>query len=246
MVQAAYWARKVAARRGVRHIRPMRSAILAGVLAALAGAARLQAASRPVEHGFCGPAIAAAETAARTAPGLLAAIGLVESGRIDHRTGVRQPWPWTVNAEGAGTYYPGKAEAILAVQALQARGVASIDIGCMQVNLMYHPGAFRTLDEAFDPAPNAAYAARFLSSLHARTGAWPAAAAAYHSFTPERGAQYAKLIANVWAGAPVPATASPSGAEVVSFPDGGQLRIFRDAAAPGRTTGRVLGYLSGP
>jgi len=157
----------------------MRSAILAGVLAALAGAARLQAAPRPMDHGSCGPAIAAAETAAHTAPGLLAAIGLVESGRIDHRTSVRQPWPWTVNAEGAGTYYPGKAEAILAVQALQARGVASIDVGCMQVNLMYHPVAFRTLDEAFDPVPNAAYAARFLSSLHTRTGAWPAAAAAY-------------------------------------------------------------------
>ena len=223
----------------------MRSAIPAGLLAVLAGTVPVQAASHPVDHGVCGPAIAAAEAAAHTAPGLLAAIGLVESGRSDPRTGTRQPWPWTVTAEGAGTYYPGKADAILAVQALQARGVASIDVGCMQVNLLYHPAAFRTLDEAFDPSPNAAYAARFLSGLHARTGAWPAAAAAYHSFTPELGAQYAKLIANVWAGAPVPVVTSPSGAEVVSFPDGGQLRIFRDAAAPGRT-GRVLGYLSGP
>ncbi len=245
MDMPVWWTRAVAARPGVRHIRPMRSAIPAGLLAVLAGTAPVQAAPRPVDHGACGPAIAAAEGAAHTAPGLLAAIGLVESGRTDHRTGARQPWPWTVTAEGAGTYYPGKAEAILAVQALQARGVASIDVGCMQVNLMYHPAAFRTLDEAFDPGPNAAYAARFLSSLHARTGAWPAAAAAYHSFTPERGAQYGKLIANVWAGVPVPVTASPGGAEVVSFPDGGQLRIFRDAAAPGRT-GRVLGYLSGP
>ena len=202
------------------------------------------------ERAACGAAIEAAERTARTAPGLLAAIGVVESGRTDPRTGVRRPWPWTVNAEGAGTYYPTKAAAIAAVQALQARGVASMDVGCMQVNLMHHPTAFRTLEDAFDPRVNAAYAARFLNSLHARTGDWPAAAAAYHSFTPERGAQYARLIAAVWSGAPVPVSPVPggaAGAEVVSFPDGGQLRIFREAAVPGRT-GRVLGlgYLSGP
>ena len=199
----------------------------------------------------CGGAIEAAERAARTAPGLLAAIGAVESGRTDPRTGARRPWPWTVNAEGVGTYYPTKAAAVAAVQALQARGVASMDVGCMQVNLFHHPTAFQTLDQAFDPRANAAYAARFLTSLRARTGDWTAAAAAYHSFTPELGAQYARLIAAVWSGAPVPVTPGPPGpggapgAEVVRFPDGGQLRIFRDAALPGRP-GRVLGYLSGP
>ena len=95
-----------------------------------------------------------------------------------------------MTAEGLGTFYPGKAEAIRAVQVLQARGVASIDVGCMQVNLLHHPAAFRDLDEAFDPAANALYAARFLGGLYARTGTWPAAAAAYHSLTPKLGAQY--------------------------------------------------------
>ena len=230
----------------------MRTALLAAAIAACAGP--LHAApdrpphARPAIAGACAPAIEAAERAARTAPGLLAAIGLVESGRRDPRSGQRQPWPWTVNAEGAGTYHPSKDAAIQAVQALQARGVQSIDVGCMQVNLLHHPAAFRSLEQAFDPAANAAYAARFLTSLRARTADWPAAAAAYHSFTPERGAQYAKLIAAVWGGAPVPVVSTPSGAEVVSFPDGGQLRIFRDASAalPGGKPGRVLGFLSGP
>ena len=216
----------------------MRIATLAGLLAACVGPAR----AAPLDADACTPAIAAAERGAQTAPGLLGAIAVVESGRRDPRTGARRPWPWTVNSEGTGTYYPTKAAAIAAVQALQVRGVQSADVGCMQVNLLHHPAAFRSLDEAFDPAANARYAARFLVSLHARTGAWPAAAAAYHSFTPERGAQYAKLIASVWGGAPVPVVAGPAGAEVVSFPDGGQLHIFRNAAAPGR----VLGYLSGP
>ena len=44
-----------------------------------------------------------------------------------------------MNAEGVGTYYPSKAAAIAAVEALQARGVQSADVGCMQVNLLHHP-----------------------------------------------------------------------------------------------------------
>lgn len=204
----------------------------------------------------CGPAIAAAERARGTAPGLLAAIGLVESGRTDPRTGVRQPWPWTVTAAGVGTYYANRQQAIQAVEALRLKGVMSVDVGCMQVNLLHHPAAFHDLDEAFDPAANALYAARFLSQLFARLGTWPAAAAGYHSLVPERGAQYAKLVAAVWGGAPVPTTAGPGGIQVVTFPDGGEMRIMRDLTGTGQgngqgngqgmSTGRVLGYLSGP
>jgi transglycosylase-like protein with SLT domain len=115
-------------------------------------------------------------------------------------------------------------------------------VGCMQVNLMYHPGAFATLDQAFDPAPNAAYAARFLTSLYAKLRDWPEAAAAYHSFTPGPNAQYAKLIAAVWAGAPVPVRRAANGQEIVRFPGGGEMRVFRTADASGR--GRVFGLLN--
>ncbi len=206
----------------------MRFALLACLLACPAAAA-----PRTPLTPACEPAIAAAEQRAQTAPGLLAAIGLVESGRGDPRTGQRRPWPWTVTAEGVGTYYESKADAIAAVEALQARGVASVDVGCMQVNLMYHPAAFRSLDEAFDPGPNAAYAARFLQSLYAKLTDWPEAAAAYHSFSPVPNAQYAKLIAAVWSGAPVPVTRRPDGIEVVTFPGGGEMRIFRSVAPAG-------------
>lgn len=217
-------------------------------LAALLSCILLLPAAAPAD--LCGPAIAAAERARGTAPGLLAAIGLVESGRTDPRSGLRRPWPWTVTAGGVGTFYASKAEAIAAVRGLQEKGIASVDVGCLQVNLMYHPAAFRDLDQAFDPAANALYAGRFLSGLFARFNDWSAAAAAYHSLLPDRGAQYGRLVAAVWAGAPVPSRSLPGGAQVVTFPDGGQMRILRDATGAegtaGLVPGRVLGYLSGP
>ena len=82
---------------------------------------------------------------------LLAAMGRVESGRRDPVTGDWYPWPWTVNAEGASSFYDTKAQAVAAVRAMQSSGMRSIDVGCMQVNLMHHPDAFATLDLAFEP-----------------------------------------------------------------------------------------------
>ncbi len=94
------------------------------------------------------------------------------------------PWPWTINVEGEGHIYNSKAEVIAAVRGYQAHGVRSIDVGCMQVNLMYHPDAFASLDQAYDPAANAVYAAHFLNELYATTHNWQQATALYHSATP--------------------------------------------------------------
>jgi hypothetical protein len=128
----------------------------------------------------------------------MAAIGRVESGRRDPVSGAVHPWPWTVDAEGQGTFYDTKPLAIAAVRTLLARGVHSIDVGCMQVNLMHHPTAFGSLEQAFDPSANADYAAQFLGELHGQTGAWPAATALYHSATPELGAAYREKVMAVW------------------------------------------------
>lgn len=99
-------------------------------------------------------------------------------------------WPWSINVLGVGHVYPSKVEAIAGVRRLQAAGLRSIDVGCMQVNLMHHPGAFATLDEAFDPVRNAEYAAAFLIRLRTLTGSWQLATADYHSATPELGLPY--------------------------------------------------------
>jgi len=145
----------------------------------------------------CRAAIRAAERTAGIPSQLMAAIGRVESGRREP-DGLVNPWPWSINAQGEGHVFETKAEAIAAVRTLQARGVRSIDVGCMQVNLMHHPQAFASLEQAFDPAANAAYAARFLVELHGQTGDWPAAAALFHSATPELGAEYRRKVMAAW------------------------------------------------
>ncbi len=133
-----------------------------------------------------------------TPPGMLAAIGQVESGRPDPRTGAMRPWPWTIDADGTGQFFATKAQAIAAVTALLAEGVRSIDVGCMQVNLMHHPHAFASLDNAFDPVSNANFAARFLNELHRRTDSWPKAIAAYHSDTPQIADDYRRRVMVTW------------------------------------------------
>ena len=138
----------------------------------------------------------AANAAGRTAnipDHLMAAIARVESGRADGVGGVA-PWPWSVNAEGVDHVYESKSEAVAAVAAMQARGMRSIDIGCMQVNLLHHPTAFASLDQGFDPAANTAYAARFLNELFAQSGSWQRATAMYHSATPELGNPYQRKV----------------------------------------------------
>jgi hypothetical protein len=146
---------------------------------------------------FCETAIVGAETTAHLPPRLLGAIASVESGRLDDRGAVR-PWPWTINAEGRGQFFATKVDAIAAVRGLQASGVRSIDVGCMQVNLMYHPNAFASLDDAFDPTANAQYAARFLNTLYGVSGSWVQATAAYHSETPAIGADYQHRVMARW------------------------------------------------
>lgn len=147
---------------------------------------------------LCQPAIDLAEKRHMIPPQLLQAIGQVESGRRDPASGRIIPWPWTINAEGQGFFYDSKPQAIAAVNALRARGVRSIDVGCMQVNLVHHPDAFASLEQAFDPAVNADYAARFLRKLFDQTGTWPKAAAWYHSATPELGDDYSRKVMAVW------------------------------------------------
>ena len=169
--------------------------ILASLLA-LPSVARADLPASP--SALCRSAIIAAERSTGVPDRLMQSIGAVESGRRN-ADGTVSAWPWTINAEGVGSYFATKGEAMAAVTALRARGVRSVDVGCMQVNLMYHAEAFSSLEEAFDPGANARYAGQFLQTLLAKTGSWPGATAGYHSLTPEIGADYARKVLAIWA-----------------------------------------------
>ena len=180
------------------------------------------------DFALCRAAISAAETSQRIPDAFLAAIARVESGRPDPQTGGLAAWPWTINAEGVGSFYATKAEAVEAVRALQARGVRSIDVGCLQINLLNHPEAFGSLEQAFDPAANASYASRFLISLFDKMGSWPLAAAAYHSQTPTIGAAYQRRVLAEWA---LPNQGAGPGGDSAGQPAGAHARP--QAAPPG-------------
>ncbi len=189
------------------------------------------------DEALCRAAIANAETAQHVPDAFLAAIARVESGRVSPATGAWVAWPWTINVGGTGSFFASKQEAVAAVQALQARGIRSIDVGCLQVNLEQHSEAFASLEQAFDPQMNARYAAGLLKSLFAQTGSWPLAAAAYHSQTPVLGAAYQHKVLDAWAvpeGA-VTRTASPRAAAGSASPP---TAAAREAGAAGGAIGR--------
>lgn len=131
---------------------------------------------------------------------LLGAIAATESGLRHQGLGVRVPWPWTINAEGIPYRFHTKTEAVSKVRELQARGVKSIDVGCMQVNLMHHPDAFASLNQAFEPVTNVDYAARFLRGHYDDTHSWRDAVGRYHSRTSEFAQRYIALVYNQWYG----------------------------------------------
>jgi len=129
--------------------------------------------------------------------GLLTAISLAESGR-SVGTGELVAWPWTINVNGNGQYFESKEEAVAVTRKLLDEGQRSIDVGCMQVNLRYHPNAFKTIEEAFEPGTNVAYGAKFLSSLREIQGTWPKAVERYHSAEDGRREQYRERVVALW------------------------------------------------
>lgn len=161
--------------------RPGRAAL--ALLASLGGALLDGVPARAADD--CQGTISAAERSNRLPAGLLKAIGAVESG-FD---------PYAVNADGVA-YHPGSADAAAAlVRKLSRAGALFIDVGCLQVDLHYHPDAFPSIESAFTPAANVAYGAKLLTGNLVQYGDWSSAVAYYHSGDPARQADYLARVA---------------------------------------------------
>lgn len=148
--------------------------------------------------GVCAKAIAPIERLQAIPSQMLQAIALTESGRWDKIRKVKFAWPWTVTSGGSGKFFNTKQQAIDHVRALKAKGTRNIDVGCMQVNLKYHPDAFANLEQAFDPHVNAAYAAELVNKLRVSTRSWAQAVRHYHSSHHAKGRKYWRKFQSIW------------------------------------------------
>lgn len=184
--------------------------------------------------GICLSAILQAEARHQIPDHLLLALGLQEAG-WQSPEGLTV-WPWSVNAAGEGRRFDSRAEAMEFVRARQAAGVQSIDVGCLQINLRWHPQAFESLAEGFDPIVNADYAARFLRRLYDESGSWQLAAGRYHSHSEGPQATYlASLRRNQ-------AVVSARLGELTARAGGaGPSQTLSPAAPDYRTTGAIWG-----
>ncbi|MGI4747619.1 MAG: transglycosylase SLT domain-containing protein [Janthinobacterium lividum] len=160
-----------------------RTALLAVIMLHFSSAAHASA---------CLEAARAAELRNGIPSGLLAAIGKVESGS----------WSWSVNGNDSepGQRFDSAEEAERYAQGLLAAGKRMIDLGCFQIDLLYHQDVFQQWQDAFDSELNAQAAAGILSRLHQRTGDWNRAVALYHSADPNLGQSYLHSVMNAWEG----------------------------------------------
>lgn len=158
------------------------------LVVATAGPSQAFNAGTPDISATCDRAAAVASRESGVPLSVLRAISLTETGR--RQGGAFRAWPWTVNMEGKGAFFEDMGEGLAFVEQAMARGAASFDIGCFQINYRWHGENFASVREMFDPVANARYAARFLANLYAELGDWSQAAGAFHSRTRQYADRY--------------------------------------------------------
>lgn len=155
-------------------------------------------ASDLVESSMCSRYFPIYEKKYHMPSNLLRAVAITESGKWVKQLEKNVAWPWTINVEGRGYQFESKAQAIRAVKQHVADGRRSIDVGCMQINLKYHPDAFRNLEQAFEPRYNVAYAANFLADKHKQKGSWEHAIRHYHNANTLYSDKYIERVYSAW------------------------------------------------
>jgi hypothetical protein len=91
-----------------------------------------------------------------------------------------------------------QAAAIAHVHKLREKGIRNIAVGCMQINLKYHPNAFDDLESALDPKTNVRYAAKLLNTLFDAHKSWGESIRRYHSSNPKFNRPYHDKVVRQW------------------------------------------------
>jgi len=121
--------------------------------------------------------------------GLLLAIALTESRW--HKKKEVGPWPWTLNIAGSGRFYETKEDMLDDLSVALFEGKRSIDIGEMQLNLVWQNHRFEKITDMANPLDNLNIAAIILLENRKRCGGdWWCAVGAYHSSNSERARKY--------------------------------------------------------
>jgi len=123
--------------------------------AALAGSIfSIQPAAAQSQTGLCEREMIRASAKYGVPLGMLYSVGLTETGR----RGSLQPY--AMNIEGRAVFANSAAEAIQHFEAASRSGARLIDLGCMQINHLYHRENFPSLEGMLNPRVNVEYAAK--------------------------------------------------------------------------------------
>lgn len=166
----------------------IRSAAYAALLIGAASCASIPNAASAQGNGYglaCPSLIAQVEAQKNIPRGLLMAIAVTESA-IDGK-----PDPYAMNIAGRSYHARGIQDMANVIQANWTKGVKSIDVGCMQVNLKFHGHKFARMTDLLDSVTNVEYGASYLVSLATEAGSWKEAVMNYHNRNnPSRRAWY--------------------------------------------------------
>ena len=178
------------------------------------------------------PRLIAQTEARRNIPrGLLMAIALTESGNRG------TPSPYAMNIAGRSHFAQSGQEMANIINSNWGRGVRSIDVGCMQVNLKFHAENFSRLTDLLNSVTNVEYGASYLIKLAKESGSWKSAVMSYHNKkNPTRRAWYGCKVWNNY----LAINRQPSGYLQCGDTPGGSTTASRQTmAGPPKTSDEV-------
>ncbi|MBF0391519.1 MAG: transglycosylase SLT domain-containing protein [Alphaproteobacteria bacterium] len=126
-------------------------------------------------------------------PTLAYAVALTESRQMTGRAEAR-PWPWVIRGPQGAVVSATSAAAVAALSREMARGSKNIDVGMMQVSLLYHRHRVDHPADLLDPETNIRVGMAILRDALASTDDPVMGIGRYHSYDPARARAYGEAV----------------------------------------------------